>query len=134
VQLDALVTLEKVGKTLEAGVLKISVADDVAGSVEDVLVVSTSTTEDEAACEVEETVVVDGVTSLGSALDDVTGALDGAIEDDEMRVLAGATEDDEDEPGRTSEDDEDGVLEGAIEDDADAALQFPKPDWHPVPQ
>jgi hypothetical protein len=134
VQLEALVTLEDVVRTLGAGVLDISVEDDEAGSIEDVLAASTSIAEDEAAWEVEETVVLDGVTSLDSALDDVTGALDGAVGDDDDGVLDGATEDDEEVTGRATEDDEDGVLDGATEDDADTALQFPKSGWQPVPQ
>jgi hypothetical protein len=133
-QIDALVTLEEVVRTLEAGVLDIAVEVAEADSVEDVVAVSTRIAEDEATWEVEETVVLDGVTSLDSGLDDVAGALDAAIEDDEDGVLAGATEDDEDGLGRTSDDDGDEVLNGATGDDADTALQFPKPDWQPVPQ
>jgi hypothetical protein len=128
------VTLEEVVRTLEAGVLDISVEVAEADSVEDVVAVSTRTAEDEVAWEVEETVVLDGVTSLDSGLDNVGGALDAAIEDDEDGLLAGATADDEDVLGRTTDDDEDEVLDGATEDDADTALQFPKPGWQPVPQ
>jgi hypothetical protein len=133
-QIEALVTLEEVVRTLEAGVLDISVEVAEADSVEDVVAVSTRTAEDEVAWEVEETVVLDGVTSLDSGLDNVGEALDAAIEDDEDGLLAGATADDEDVLGRTTDDDEDEVLDGATEDDADTALQFPKPGWQPVPQ
>jgi hypothetical protein len=100
-----------------------------------VVAVSTSTAESEVAAESVDTVVLDGATSLDSAVDDMIGVLDGAIGDDEEGVLDGMTGDDEDEvlDDATGEENDE-VLLGATKEDEDTALQFPKPGWQPVPQ